>query len=181
MPGEVAKVGSLEAAISAVTKDHSNAINHRGESIARGYPDEYVAGNEARILVTDLLLVALNEAQAQAESERLSIIEEQAPPPAPTVAYKAKGTKVNPTYTPSDDGGTLDIAMKAKARAGSTVKIQVMDYNADKGRMVVVDTTKAKVGKGGKIHTAVEADAGDVIMVKKNTGKKLAQIEIPGQ
>ena len=115
-----------------------------------------------------------------AELEQAAI-EEAAPPPAPTIAFKAKGAQVDPTYTAGDDGGTLDIAMKAKARAGSTVKIQVMEYNADKGRMVVVDTTKAKVGKGGKIHTAVEADAGDVVMVKKNTGKKLAQIEIPGQ
>ncbi len=173
--GEIARAGSAEAAL-VLAKDFNSIYQTFFESYQESGDLSFTERNDvheymAKAAVSKYLIAELEQA----------VIEEAAPPPAPTVAFKAKGAQVDPTYTPSDDGGTLDIAMKAKARAGSTVKIQVMEYNADKGRMVVVDTTKAKVGKGGKIHTAVEADAGDVVMVKKNTGKKLAQIEIPGQ
>ena len=174
--GEIQKHGGIDAAL-----ENAQGVKAHQASMYQGYLDNPPASNDqfadpsehlAMATIADFLVEALiveKEAQSSAAMSEVS------------VPFKAKGTKVDPTYTASDDGGTLDIAMKAKARAGSTVKIKVMEYNADKGRMVVVDTTKAKVGKGGKIHTAVEADAGDVIMVKKNTGKKLAQIEIPGQ
>ena len=175
VPGEIARAGSAEAALE-LAKDFNSSYQIFFDSYRESGDLSFTERNDvheymAKAAVTKYLVVELEQA----------VIDAAAPPAVATVAFKAKGAQVDPTYTPSDDGGTLDIAMKAKARAGSTVKIQVMEYKADKGRMVVVDTTKAKVGKGGKIHTAVEADAGDVIMVKKNTGKKLAQIEIPGQ
>ena len=48
-----------------------------------------------------------------------------------------------------------------------------------KGSLVVQTTHQAKVSKSGSAHFEVEAEPGDLVVIKKTSGQKIAEIPIP--